>query len=166
MSLVSIFRETVIAAKSGMFSATFLLFLLIAGCQPTSLQEEPQATPPAMTQNSNDLQTLPLPLGYYVASDIPCAKASNATLLLLQRHGIGGARDFCEFTRIEQTGTITYRVEESCADFQGGDPEKRAVQYEIKGGQRFLIKEGDITLLDARYCAQSELPAEWRETTN
>ena len=108
--------------------------------------------------------TLPLEPGYYVASDTPCAKASNATLLLLRRNGIGGARYFCEFKRIEQTGPATYRVEEECADFQGDAPETRHLQYILDNDSRFLAKEQDVVALDARYCAQSELPLEWRNT--
>jgi hypothetical protein len=34
-----------------------------------------------------------------VASDPPCAQASNATLMLLRRDGIGGARH-CEQSRL------------------------------------------------------------------
>jgi len=59
---------------------------------------------------------LPLQRGYYVASDTPCAQASNATLQLLRRNGIGAARTLCEFKAIKQTGPTSYRVRESCSE--------------------------------------------------
>lgn len=43
---------------------------------------------------------LPLQPGFYVSTDTPCESASNATLLLKRRDGLGGARDFCRFTAI------------------------------------------------------------------
>lgn len=166
MSLVSMLREAVNTANHVVSRSIFLLFIGLAGCQPISLPDQSQLTSGAAAKDKGDSPALPLQLGYYVASDTPCEKASNATLLLLQSHGIGGARDFCEFLRIEQTGSTTFRVEESCADFQGSDPEKRTLQYEIMGGQRLLIKSGEDVFLDARYCAQSDLPAQWQEAAN
>lgn len=53
---------------------------------------------------------LPLKRGYYVASDVACSEASNATVALLPRDGVGGARDFCAFINIEPVEPSTYRV--------------------------------------------------------
>src|SRR5690606_5695121 len=101
--------------------------------------------------------------GFYVASDTPCAQASNATLLLLRRNGIGGARDFCEFLRIEPVDATRFRVTESCADFQGGDSETLTVVYHIPNDTRFESTRDDGWRHNARFCAQSTLPPDWRD---
>lgn len=106
---------------------------------------------------------LPLKRGYYVASDTPCAQASNATLLRLRRNGIGGARDFCEFRRIERTGASSYRVTEACADLQGSDEEIGIVSYEIAGNASFTARSERGWQHSARFCAQSSLPPAWRD---
>lgn len=141
-----------------------LLCLLSAACNPSPELQASRDVRATTAQSLRQVAVLPLQRGYYVASDTPCAKASNATLLLLRRNGIGGARYFCEFKRIEQTGPATYRVEEECADFQGDAPETRHLQYILDNDSRFLAKEQDVVALDARYCAQAELPLEWRNT--
>lgn len=143
---------------------TILLCLLTAACKPSSLPQTSQDTPGPTVQSPRPVSILPLQRGYYVASDTPCAQASNSTLLLLRRNGIGGARYFCEFRRIEQTSPTVYVVEEVCADFQGSASETRYLQYVLENNNRFLAKDQNGIVLDARYCAQSELPPDWRNT--
>lgn len=107
--------------------------------------------------------TLPLQRGYYVASDTPCNKASNATTTLLRRNGLGGARDFCEFKRIEQTGPNIYRVTQACGDLQDqAPPETSVVTYTLRGHTAFTSKSEHGWTHSARYCAQSAMPREWR----
>lgn len=60
-----------------------LLTCLVACSQDTA--------PPA--NEAEAITALPLKRGYYVASNIPCARASNATISLLRRNGLGGARE-------------------------------------------------------------------------
>lgn len=106
---------------------------------------------------------LPLKRGYYVASDTPCAKASNATVMLLRREGIGGSRDFCEFKKIEKTGANTYRVTEACGDFQdNAPPEANITTYTLMGDAAFTSKSEDGWERSARYCAQSSMPPDFR----
>lgn len=84
-----------------------LLGVLTAACAPPS---SPQALPDAAARAAREpptLTVLPLKRGYYVASDTLCAQASNASLLLLGRDGVGGARYFCEFRRIELAGPLS-----------------------------------------------------------
>lgn len=103
--------------------------------------------------------TLPLEPGYYVASDTPCDKASNATVSLLRRTGIGGARDFCEFTTIEQTGPSTYRVTQSCQELQpGGATSIAVVTYVLSGHARFFSRSDQGWCHSARRCAPSTMP--------
>lgn len=145
-------------------SMAILLCLLTAACKPSSSPQTPQDAPGLTVQGTQPAAILPLQRGYYVASDTPCALASNSTLLLLRRNGIGGARYFCEFRRIEQTRPTVYVVEEVCADFQGSASETRYLQYVLENNNRFLAKDQNGIVLDARYCAQSELPPDWRNT--
>ena len=110
------------------------------------------------------MATLPLEPGYYVASDTPCDKASNATVSLLRRTGIGGARDFCEFTTIEQTGPSTYRVTQSCQELQpGGATSIAVVTYVLSGHARFFSRSDQGWCHSARRCAPSTMPPEWRQ---
>lgn len=106
---------------------------------------------------------LPLKRGYYVASDTPCGKASNATVLLLRRDGIGGSRHFCEFKKIQRTAVTTYRVTEACTELPSGAmPEIRVSIYTLMGDNRFTVRSTDGREFSARYCAQSRMPPEWR----
>lgn len=107
--------------------------------------------------------TLPLDRGYYVAEGTPCGRASNATLQLLRRDGIGGARDFCRFQRIEPDGPNRYRVTQSCGDLQGDGPaEAMTVTYETPSRTSYRMTSTDRWSARARLCAQPSLPAPWR----
>ncbi|MDR2195896.1 MAG: hypothetical protein LBE50_04755 [Gallionellaceae bacterium] len=115
-------------------------------------------------QQSVSADALPLKRGYYVASDTPCDQASNATTMLLRRDGLGGARDFCEFKRIEQTGANSYRVIEACADFQDqAPPENDVVTYTLRGDTAFTSTSERGWTRSARHCDQSAMPPDWRE---
>lgn len=109
------------------------------------------------------VELLPLRRGYYVASDTVCSDASNATVLLLQRGGIGGARDFCEFKTIEQVGLQSYRVLQSCRSFEDGAvPESYVVRYTLSGDDGFTSQRADGWSYSARRCSQASMPAAWR----
>lgn len=106
---------------------------------------------------------LPLERGYYVATDTPCSKASNATVSLLQRGGIGGARDFCEFLTVEPTAPNTYRVTQACRAFQDSAPPEVSVVTYILSGDTGFTSTGDRGWeYSARHCQQSSMPVEWR----
>lgn len=133
----------------------------IATTTPVSAPETPEA-PPARVQAAV-VTVLPLKRGYYVASDTPCSQASNATTTLLRREGIGGARDFCEFKKIEQTGPSTYRVTEACGDLQDSAPPETSISiYTLTGDTAFTAKSEHGWERSARYCAQSTMPPDWR----
>ncbi|MGS3139811.1 hypothetical protein ACB316_16530 [Aeromonas sanarellii] len=132
-----------------------------------------EAAPPAVadaapakvqTVAAQTVTALPLKRGYYVASDTPCGQASNATTTLLRRDGIGGARDFCAFKKIEQMGPNTYRVTEACGDLQDNAPPETSVNtYTLKGDTGFTSKSESGWEHSARYCVQSSMPPDWRE---
>ena len=109
------------------------------------------------------IAALPLKRGYYVATDTPCSQASNATVMLLRREGVGGSRDFCEFKKIEKTGANTYRVTEACADLQdAASPETSVTTYTLTGDTAFTSKSEHGWERSARYCAQSTMPPDFR----
>ena len=123
------------------------------------------ATPEAVPAKAQaaTIAALPLKRGYYVESDTPCGQASNATTTLLRREGIGGARDFCEFKKIEQTGPNTYRVTEACGDLQDSAPPETSTSiYTLTGDTAFTAKSEHGWERSARYCAQSSMPPDWR----
>ncbi len=106
--------------------------------------------------------TLPLEPGYCVASDTPCGEASNATVALLRRTGIGGAR-VSAFTTIEQTGPGIYRVTQSCQESQpGGAASVAVVTYVLSGNARFVSRSDEGWSHSARRCSRSTMPPEWR----
>ena len=132
-----------------------------AATNETAARAAPEAAP-AKAQAAT-IAALPLKRGYYVESDTPCAQASNATTTLLRRNGIGGARDFCEFKKIEQTGPNTYRVTEACGDLQDNAPPETSTSiYTLTGETAFTAKSEHGWERSARYCAQSSMPPDWR----
>lgn len=132
-----------------------LLLTCLAACSQ-------DIAPPS--KEAEAITALPLKRGYYVASDIPCAQASNATISLLRRNGLGGARDFCEFRNIRRTGPNTYRVTQSCSNFQDDiPPETSIVTYTIPNDTSFTAQSENGWTHSARHCNQASMPPEWRE---
>lgn len=121
------------------------------------------AKPQHADLSAEAIKLLPLRRGYYVASETACSAASNATVLLLQRGGIGGARDFCEFKKIEQIGLHIYRVLQSCRSFEDGAmPESHVVSYTLSGDAGFTSQRADGSSYSARWCSQASMPPAWR----
>lgn len=124
----------------------------------TKATKPQQADPPAVA-----VALLPLRRGYYVACDTTCSAASNATVSLLQRGGIGGSSDFCEFRKIEQVGPQIYRVLQSCRSFEDGAvPESQVVTYTLSGDTGFTSQRADGWVYSTRLCTQASMPAAWR----
>jgi hypothetical protein len=108
-------------------------------------------------------EELPLPRGFYVRTDAACAAASEATLVLLQRDGLGGGQDFCAFERITPESAQSFRVAERCADFR--DPaaaERREVAYAILAAGRFRRSDASGWSAEYQHCPQASLPEPWR----
>lgn len=132
-----------------------------AACGQQSSAADREEAPAAGQAATVDL--LPLKRGYYVASDTPCDKASNATTVLLRRDGVGGSRDFCEFRKIEQAGPNVFRITEACADFmEEAPPEVSVTTYTLTGDTAFSSKSEHGWEHSARYCEQSTMPADFR----
>lgn len=107
---------------------------------------------------------IPLPLGFYVATDTPCGAASNATLSLFHGKGLNGAREACEFTRLEAAGPATWRTTERCTTIGGMDDDfSLDVTWTVTSADSFRRDAADGWTQTARFCPQSELPAPWRD---
>ena len=120
------------------------------------------------SEKATTVSMLPLKRGFYVASDTPCGQASNATLLLVRRDGMGGSRDSCEFRKIEKTGATTYRVTEECSISGGGwnvptETETSTSTFEIPNNTSFKSTSESGWVSISRYCAQASLPEPWRD---
>lgn len=105
---------------------------------------------------------LPLHAGFYVSSGTTCDKASNATLLLLKKEGIGGSRYFCNFTKISKLDIKRFDVEEECVYFQSKDRTLNKNQYEVINTKKFIISNQGKNILIANYCSKDQLPLPWR----
>lgn len=112
---------------------------------------------------TGDVTSLPLKPGYYVASDTPCGRASNATLSLVRRNGMNVSRMTCDFKKIEQVGRARYRVTEECKEIDQDKSEAAVTTYEVANNDRYKSIFPDGESYQARYCAQSSLPAPWRD---
>ena len=117
---------------------------------------------------STAMARLPLRLGFYVASDVSCAGASNATLLLLHRDGINTSRVPCDFERVEQVDAGRYSVTTRCVEGGAawGTEEQVDIStstYEILDETSFRTISEDGWETTARHCAQSSLPEPWRD---
>ena len=152
--------ESAVEAESGNTAG-----IAAADVDTAANQAAAPATPEAVPAKAQaaTIAALPLKRGYYVESDTPCGQASNANTTLLRREGIGGARDFCEFKKIEQTGPNTYRVTEACGDLQDSAPPETSTSiYTLTGDTAFTSKSEHGWERSARYCAQSSMPPDWR----
>ena len=127
-----------------------------------NVSSNPVGTP--AVQKAAAVTVLPLKRGYYL-DDAHCSTASNAGLQLLSRGGIGGARVFCEFTKIEKTAATTYTTTEKCSDLQAGEESATTSKsvWTIPNDTSFKRQGSDGLSYTARYCEQSSLPWPWRE---
>lgn len=129
--------------------------------KPQSAEAQPTSGGKSGPLKDQVISSLPLKRGFYVASDTLCSQASNATLQLMRRDGLGVARQTCSFKRIVQTGPTLYRVDEDCRSIEGGPAEKRVRLFQIPDDSSFSVGLNGQPHR-ARYCVQSSLPSPWR----
>lgn len=162
-AMAHIFRATVFAVR-----LVAAVLLLSGGCVSGARQGAPPRrtdgpAADAAPAEAGTVTELPLLRGFYVAADTPCDAASNATLSLLRRDGIGGARDFCGFTGIDRTGPSTYSVTASCRDLQDeGLGYITVAIYELHDEASFTATHENGWVHQARRCPQASLPEPWR----
>lgn len=130
---------------------------LLASCNAA----EPATGAPSAAGNGDALVVAELPLkrGYYVRADATCAEASNATLQLVRRDGIGS----CGFTRIESLGAGRYRVHQFCHPRDPAEPH----DYFLKGDSSYRTVADEVDEYgqptEFRFCPQRSLPELWRD---
>jgi hypothetical protein len=115
------------------------------------------------TSLSDAQDILPLRRGYYVSADVPCSRASNATLNLFDGEKLGAAHTQIRKTTVRRAQDGSFAVTEEWVDLQGGErtkPQVRKFNLRVLGSTEFIIK-GSPRDYQARYCPQSELPDPW-----
>ena len=142
----------------------YSLCLLLTGLLPAcGSQAASSSAEPGAAIAETVVEALPLQPGFFVSTDVACANASNATLLLHYPGGADGARENCSFNRIVRTGEGRYRVTQVCTDIQSGHSESSTADFDIKSPTAYSAVN---TTYDwshsARHCPQSQLPEPWR----
>jgi len=146
-----------------------LVLVLCAACgAPAGVVPEAVA-PPGSDDGAAVVERLPLRPGYYVAADIPCGEASNATVHVLRPDG-GSYGGFttppytCTFIGITRAGPSSYRANEECGSDHGGrGTETMAVTYEVLSDTSYRSVNADGWESSARRCPERQLPAFWQE---
>ena len=114
------------------------------------------------TASGAGAETLPLETGYYVQSDTPCQRGSNATLTRYDGLSFGQARTECRKLVIRKLAEGSYQVTKRCRDVQGrGGPwETVRSSFAIRSRTEF-VETTQFGTVSFRYCSQSDLPDPW-----
>lgn len=144
--------------KAGHCVAAATLLLVACGKTSTTADDAPAAAGASTAGEgaATRVNELPLKRGFYVSADTACGQASNATLLLLRRDGLNGARDSCDFASIEQTGPQSFRVVEQCEAAE-------SVVWQVPDESSFSTRSESGWERSFRHCEQSSLPDPWRD---
>ena len=107
-------------------------------------------------------QSLPLETGYYVQSDTPCQRASNATLTLYNGISFGEVHAECRKPVIRKLAEGSYQITRRCRDVQGrgGSWETSRSSFAIRSRTEF-VETTQFGTFSFRYCKQSDLPDPW-----
>jgi hypothetical protein len=107
-------------------------------------------------------QSLPLEIGYYVQSDTPCQRASNATLTLYNGISFGEVHAKCPKAVIRKQAEGSYQITKRCRDMQGrgGAWETFRSSFAIRRRTEF-VETTQFGTFSFRYCKQSDLPDPW-----
>lgn len=96
----------------------------------------------------------PLRRGYYVRADVPCERASNATLTLFTGKAFGA---LCKADEV-QASAHTVRISQTCRD--RGYVVRSSQRYRIVSDHEYVVGlDGED--IPHRLCPQSELPPPW-----
>ncbi|GAA0651873.1 hypothetical protein [Brevundimonas lenta] len=107
-------------------------------------------------QAVEQVQSIPLRRGYYVASDTGCDEASRATVMLFKGDGFGLN---CETVSIERLSPTRYRLNDRCSDDRGGEgTTDSSTVYEVSSDMAFTIRGDDGSAYSARFCRQQQMP--------
>jgi hypothetical protein len=110
---------------------------------------------------------VPLSHGFYVASETPCEKASNATIIVYDGLSFGHEKMInCRPPSVTKLGSDSYRVVESCQDAEslqenGGPWDTLTDTYKILSFKEF-IETNSYGSFAFRYCPQADMPVFWQ----
>jgi hypothetical protein len=113
----------------------------------------------AQAQGANG-DALPLRRGFYLPEGTPCARASNAELLLFTGRGFNVSGAECRITRVRRQGEA-YDIAETCRDIRSGDRIDGQSRI-LPGGPEAYTLVSDGSRQRFRLCPQAQLPAPWR----
>jgi hypothetical protein len=106
--------------------------------------------------------SLPLERGYYVNSDTPCGRASNATTTLFNGISFGSSHVECRKLEARKQAGGSYQIKEQCRDMQGsGGKWTNFITEIIVLSRTELMMTTPYAKASYRYCRQSELPEPW-----
>ena len=106
--------------------------------------------------------TLPIQPGYYVSTDTPCQKASNATLTLFDGVSFGNAHAECRKPSIKKLPDASYQLTRQCRDMQvDGTPWQKITENYAVVSPSEVIETNSFGKFQYRYCKQSDLPDPW-----
>jgi len=148
--------------------AAICLAVLAAACNPAPPAEtpvapasEPAAVEPAPASAAPEPATvddIKLVRGFYVEGGTPCGEASNATLYLLRRTGLGESHTVCTFEKIEAESDLRFHITQRCDD--GSEPSN--ITIDMKSPRDFEIVYGGGGTSRYHQCEQAQLPEPWR----
>ena len=114
------------------------------------------------TASGTRAESLPLETGYYVQSDTPCQRASNATLTLYDGISLGHSHAGCRRPVIRKLAEGSYRVTRRCRDMQGrGGPWRPFSSSLAVRSRTGFVETTQFGTFAFRYCKQSDLPEPW-----
>lgn len=100
---------------------------------------------------------VPLRRGYYVRADIPCERASHATLTLYTGKAFGAQ---CKTADVQASGH-SFRISQQCRD--RGYVGRFTQLYRITSDHEYVVGlDGED--IAYRLCPQTELPPQWSST--
>lgn len=100
---------------------------------------------------------VPLRRGYYVNRDVPCDRASNATLTLFTGKSFGAT---CVVDSMDKVGD-TYRIAQTCNLREGAVT--HSADYTIINSTEY-VETSEFGVFYYRDCEQESLPSPWSKT--
>jgi hypothetical protein len=128
-----------------------------------AFEHEPVLNTATVEAAAAPTDSLPIERGYYVRSDSPCQRASNATLTLYTGTSFGTAHAECRAPVVEKLADGSHRITEQCRDTEvDGTPWiPFTARYAVTSRTEFVSKT-EFEMAAYRYCKQTDLPEPWR----
>jgi hypothetical protein len=116
----------------------------------------------AIAASADAADRLPIQPGYYVSTNTPCQKASNATLTLFDGVSFGNAHVDCRKPSTKKLPDASYQLTRQCRDMQvDGTPWQKITENYAVVSPTEVIETNSFGKFQYRYCKQSDLPDPW-----